>query len=207
MDVVHNMYENKCKTPSDINEHLPTLLEYAQQCETIVECGVRNIVSTWAFLKGLLQNNSPTKKLVCVDIAKDPSIDNVIQLAKDHVDVQFIKADSAQVNVPHNYDLLFIDTWHIYGHLKRELEHHHARVNKWIIMHDTEIDKLLGESIRCGSNIQQQMLQSGYSYTDVLNGLGKAIDEFLENHPEWQIEKIYTNNNGLTVLKRVAAPK
>lgn len=204
MDVIHNMYEDKCKTPSDINEHLPTLFHYAQQSESIVECGVRNIVSTWAFLKGLLLNNSPTKKLVCVDIAKDPSIDNVIQLTNGLVDMQFIQADSAKVNVPHDYDLLFIDTWHVYGHLKRELEHHHARVKKWIIMHDTEIDKLLGESIRCGSDIQQQMLQSGYSYVDVLNGLGKAIDEFLKNHPEWQIEKVFNNNNGLTVLKRVA---
>lgn len=201
---ITQMYENKCETPSDINQHLPTLMAYAQQAETIVECGVRNIVSTWAFLKGLLSNNSSTKKLVCVDIQKDHSIDNVIQLVNQHVDMQFIEANSATVHIPHNYDILFIDTWHVYGHLKRELEHHHSKVNKWIIMHDTEVDKILGESIRCGSNIQQQMLQTGYSYEDVLNGLQKAITEFLQAHPEWQIEKVFTNNNGLTILKRVS---
>jgi hypothetical protein len=43
-------YEELCKMPSDINEHLPTLYRYAKECESVLECGVRGCVSSWAFL-------------------------------------------------------------------------------------------------------------------------------------------------------------
>jgi hypothetical protein len=33
-------------------------------------------------------------------------------------------------------------------------------------------------------------------------GLNAAINEFLESNPQWSIEEVFTNNNGLTVLKR-----
>ena len=35
------------QTPSDINEHLPTIIKYGQECDHITEMGVRGIVSTW----------------------------------------------------------------------------------------------------------------------------------------------------------------
>ena len=38
------------KHPSDINEHVPTLLEYGQKCDHITEMGVRWIISTWVWL-------------------------------------------------------------------------------------------------------------------------------------------------------------
>ena len=38
------------ETHSDINEHIPALINYAQQCDHITEMGVRWIVSTWAFM-------------------------------------------------------------------------------------------------------------------------------------------------------------
>jgi hypothetical protein len=33
-------------------------------------------------------------------------------------------------------------------------------------------------------------------------GLWKAIEEFLEINPHWSVHERYTNNNGLTILKR-----
>jgi len=39
------------QAPSDINEHLPALREYASKCGTVAELGVRTKVSTYAFLK------------------------------------------------------------------------------------------------------------------------------------------------------------
>ena len=38
---------------------------------------------------------------------------------------------------------------------------------------------------------------------DIRTGLSKAIEEFLAAHTEWKIHEVYTNNNGLTALKRV----
>jgi hypothetical protein len=47
---------------------LQTLYNYSTQCNSIVECGIRSAVSTWAFLHGLLDNGSEIKELICVDI-------------------------------------------------------------------------------------------------------------------------------------------
>jgi len=33
-------------TPSDINEHIPAIIKYGSECETITEMGVRGIFST-----------------------------------------------------------------------------------------------------------------------------------------------------------------
>lgn len=46
-------YKQRVMIPSDINEHLPTLREYTLKCNSVVECGVRNIVSSFAFAVGL----------------------------------------------------------------------------------------------------------------------------------------------------------
>ena len=54
------------QTPSDINEHVPTLLKYGQECDHITEMGVRWIVSTWVWLA------CAPKKLIAYDI-HDPS--------------------------------------------------------------------------------------------------------------------------------------
>jgi hypothetical protein len=119
-----------------------------------------------------------------------------------NIDMSFVKGDSAKTPIK-PVDLLFIDTWHIYGHLKRELEFHHANVAKYIIMHDTTVDAFQGESIRSGWNTAQQAATSGYPEAEIRKGLKPAIDEFLVAHPEWTVKEVFTNNNGLTVLQRV----
>jgi hypothetical protein len=205
-DTINREYMTRCRTPSDINEHLSTLYEYAKECSVIVECGVRSMVSTWAFLKGLIDSRRDAdKKLYCVDIQNVPYIENICKHVEELVQMKFLLHDSATVIVPEEtYDLLFIDTWHIYGHLKRELELHHTKVKKYMILHDTEVDKIVGESIRCNWNIEEQMRTSGYTREDITTGLQRAIDEFLVKHgDEWELHKVYTNNNGLTILKRV----
>ena len=52
MNKLQEIYEGLCSTPSDINEHLPTLKKYAEECEHITEMGVRWVVSTYALLMG-----------------------------------------------------------------------------------------------------------------------------------------------------------
>lgn len=100
-------------------------------------------------------------------------------------------------------ELLFIDTWHIYGHLKRELARWHSSVTRWIILHDTTVDEWVGETIRNSWDAKAQSAQHGYLVGEITKGLWPAIEEFLDEHPEWSLEKRFTNNNGLTVLKRV----
>lgn len=133
---VVSRYTALCAQPSDINEHLPTLRRYAAQSSSVVEMGVRGVVSSWALLLGLIESSGESTSLIGVDI-ESCAYEPVIQAASANgVDAKFILGDSAKVDVPPR-DLLFIDTWHVYGHLKRELAKHHASTRKYIILHDT----------------------------------------------------------------------
>jgi len=188
-------------SPSDINEHLPTLFEYTKKCDSVVECGVRNIVSSYAFASGLIGN--PKNSYVLVDPYKSNTIDNFLNLCKNEgINAKFIQESDIKCPL-FETDLLFIDTWHVYGHLKRELAYWNSSVKKYIIMHDTTVDEWHGETIRNGWNAQQQSIETGIPVDEINKGLWPAIEEFLQKHPEWKIEKRFINNNGLTILTRV----
>jgi len=62
MDLFLNKYNCYCKSRSDINEHLPTLYQYSQECEIVIELGVRDVISSYALIYGLLNNKKQTKK-------------------------------------------------------------------------------------------------------------------------------------------------
>ena len=61
-------YNIRVNTISDIFEHLPTLRKYSLECESILELGVRNCVSSWALALGLLENGKKSKLLFMNDI-------------------------------------------------------------------------------------------------------------------------------------------
>lgn len=197
---LEQLYTRKCREYSDIFEHLPVLREYSSKCSTVVECGVRNIVSSYAFACGL-KNNSQNK-YVLVDPYKSNQIDNFLKLCKtENVNASFVNQSDLECPLVET-DLLFIDTWHVYGHLKRELAYWHSSVRKYIIMHDTTVDEWIGETIRNRWNAVEQSAKSGIPVDEINKGLWPAIVEFLQSNPEWKIEKRYTNNNGLTILVR-----
>lgn len=190
----------KCLTPSDINEHLATLYAYTKRCTSVVECGVREIVSSYSFAAGLV--GTPGNSYTMIDLYKSTSMDPFLEMcAREHVNARFLKGSDTECE-PIETDLLFIDTWHVYGHLKRELAHWHSHVRKYILLHDTTVDEVYGESIRAGADTAAQSRESGYPEEEIRRGLGPAVTEFLEAHPEWVLEKKYTHNNGLTVLAR-----
>jgi len=197
---MEKLYLTNSKTPSDINEHLPTLLEYTKQCDSVVECGVREICSSYAFALGLKENVNNCYTLV--DPYKSNKIDGFLDLCKDEgINASFIEQSDLECPLIET-DLLFIDTWHIYAQLKRELAYWHSSVKKYIIMHDTTVDEWAGETIRSRSNGINEAKESGFPIEEIMRGLWPAIDEFLKEHPEWKLEKRYTNNNGLTILSR-----
>lgn len=176
---IEQIYQAKCRDNSDICQHLPTLKAYAQKCTTVVELGVRSIVSTWAFLAAV------PYRLISVDIQHpsfykdyDPhgcNLELVEKLAREQgTRFQFIQADSRSVLVP-SCDLMFFDTLHTYEQLRDELGQHAYKVMKYMIFHDTETYK---------------------------KELMPAIEEYLESHPQWMIDKVFTNNNGLLILQR-----
>ena len=62
MEKIDEKFKINCLEPSDINEHLPTLLKYGKECEHITELGIRWVSSTWPLLL------SNPKKMISVDI-------------------------------------------------------------------------------------------------------------------------------------------
>lgn len=192
------------KNSSDIMEHLPTLYRYAKECDSVFETGVRGCVSSWAFLYGLLDNKTENKKCLFLNDINVCDINDVLNVSKqfDNIDVTYEWKNNLLLNFKQNYDLTFIDTWHVYGQLKRELNKFSKITNKYIILHDTTIDGIKGETIRLGLDARKQSAQTGIPVREICKGLSYAIKEFLHDNPEWYIKEVFTNNNGLTILAR-----
>jgi len=168
-NLIKKNYELLCinkfpnKNSSDIMEHLCTLYNYSKECNSVFETGVRGCISSWAFLKGLLDNNEniQTKKLFLNDI-NICEIDDLISVSKNfNINICYEWKNNLLINLEENYDITFIDTWHIYGQLKRELDKFSNFTNKYIILHDTTIDEFEGETIRVGWYAEKQSKESG----------------------------------------------
>jgi hypothetical protein len=215
MSLLEAKYITLCNTPCDINEHLPTLKTYAQECSSVFETGVRGVVSSYALLYGLVENKNTTDKVIFLNDIEHCDIDEFKKLAEINfvsVKYQWINNLNLAFLNNENYDLTFIDTWHVYGQLKRELEKFSKITNKYIIMHDTEIDGIYGETKRAGGHYNNlyvsNKLDNIVNITkipkhEILNGLQPAIDEFLIANTDWILDKQFKNNNGLTILKKV----
>jgi len=186
--LIRDNYQQACKTPSDINEHLEVLYDLAKECTHITEMGVRSVVSTWAFM---YRNPSV---LVGIDIHVHPNIDIALNA---YPKWKFIQADTLKIDIEPT-DLLFIDTLHIYSQLKKELFKHGYKAKKYIVLHDTTTYGTSDEP----TDWQTPEIMENYQ-TENKKGLMPAVNEFLEFNKEWYIYRQYTNNNGLTILKRL----
>lgn len=178
---IDSLYHMKLNEPSDINEHLPTLKIYAEQCDHVTEFGVRGVVSTYAFMMG----RPKVMRSYDLNPVENFGVDSdylTFLAAHNGIDFQFLVGNTLEIEIEQT-DLLFIDTLHVYGQLKQELELHNSKVNKFIILHDTETFGDVGENGEIG--------------------LWPAVEEFINDNKNWKIQARYINNNGLTILSRV----
>jgi hypothetical protein len=197
MKNIETIYQINCQETSDINEHLPTLLDYGKKCDHITEMGVRWVSSTWALLM------AKPKKMISYDIVWNENISKVIELSKEYeLNYDFIKADVLTIEIEET-DLLFIDTLHTYNQLISELLKHSDKVLKYIILHDTETFGFIDE------RVYEHASDVVKSIKNDKQGLWVAVTEFLESEKgkNWELEKKYTNNNGLSILKKVSYDK
>ncbi len=203
MEIIKHKFETLCSTSSDINEHLPTLYKYAMECNSIFETGVRGCISSWAFVHGLLNNNNGAPKNIYMNDIDECNITELLNATlNENITVEYVWKNNLTIDFDETFDLTFIDTWHVYAQLKRELEMFSKITNKYIIMHDTTVDEWQGESIRQNMNSVQQSIETGFPIEEINRGLWPAIEEFLQNNSEWTLHERFTNNNGLTILKR-----
>ena len=198
--MIRSKYDALCRMTSDINEHLPVLEMYSSRCLHVTECGVRTAISSYAFANALV--SKPGAKLIQVDPQSHPNIVEFQNIAtKEKLNSVFYAQSDLECPIE-TTDLLFIDTWHVYGQLKRELARWNSFVEKYIILHDTTVDEWYGETVRVGWNAEAQSREHGIPVDEIKKGLWPAISEFLNDHPEWKLELRLFNNNGLTVLSR-----
>jgi hypothetical protein len=204
MEAVRRRYESLCNQRSDIHEHLPTLYRYATQCQRIVELGVRGGVSSWALVYGLLDNHKPVKSILLNDTTPCPIQELLNTTQRTGITITTAWINDLELTLPESVDLVFIDTWHVYGQLKRELARFAPQTKKYIVLHDTTLDAVHGESIRNRHNLKARSEASGIPVDEIACGLWRAVEEFLAANPAWILKERYTNNNGLTILERLA---
>ena len=148
-----------------------------------------------------LQGN-PKNRYTLIDPFKSSNVQDFLGLCQRvGVDARFV-AESDLTCPLIETDLLFIDTWHVYAQLKRELTRWHSSVSKFIILHDTTIDAVKGESAQNGLNIDKQRQDSGFPADEIAKGLWPAVEDFLDSTPDWSLDLRLENNSGLTILRR-----
>ena len=189
-NTIEEMYNFTSSNPTDqkgknsmqwIAHYMPTLYEYTLKCNSVVEIGVNQVCSTWAFLKA-----KPEGGVLSIDIDLERSaymqkigLDKNIWLhwakhlsTQEQVAFNAQECSSLDVELP-DHDLLFIDSDHTYNQLSQELKLHGNKAQKYIIMHDTTL----------------------------FPELNRAINEFREVNTHFVVEKVFDNNPGLTILK------
>jgi len=200
------MHEMLQSQPSDINEHLEVLSVLAETCTSILELGTRLGTSTFSFIHGLSEQKSENKKFIyCVDPVLSPNANMLAKIANiANVQICFYPHLSLTFELAGNVDMLFIDSMHCYGVLKKELNRFHKQVNKFIVMHDTFVDAVESELVRTKQPVEPISEALKIPKSELEEGLQRAINEFLtENSDSWQLYEKYENNNGLTILKKI----
>lgn len=195
-----NQYDFHCQNPSDISEHLPVLKELVLDCRSVVEIGVRSMVSTWAILHGLSENRKNRPIYLGIDLELPPvkTLRKAKTLAKAAgISFNFWQANDMSIRTM-RADLLFIDSLHTYCHLTYELEKFSPKINKYIVLHDTS---------EPWGNRDDADYHGDYSeYPKHIDrnkkGLWPAVEDFLNTHPEWSLYQRYFNLHGFTILQR-----
>ena len=203
---VDDLVRNRLDNSSDIMEHLTTLRRYAETCDSVLETGVRGCISSWAFCLGLLDNQRDRPKELFMNDISPCEIQEILAVTDqfDNFKLRYQWINNLDLILDRTYDIVFIDTWHVYGQLKRELSKFHLVANKFIILHDTTVDEYNGEFLRLEdlSMLQQRSVETGFSVNEITCGLWPAVEEFIAAHPEWHVKERFTNNNGLTILAK-----
>jgi len=211
MDQLEMRYLRAASERSDIFEHVERLRRLADECTHVTQLGGHGAGgAAWAFLRGLARaDNWPPdgakKKWVCVAHEWDGRVAEVFRTAQACGIAHELRLGHDLDMELESTDLLFVDDWHAEGHVRRQLMRHHARVRRWIVLHDTTIDGMRSESVRLGEDIAERVRTSGYSLHEVVTGIWPAIEKFLAAHPHhWALAERLLHCNGLAILQRIA---
>ncbi len=173
------IYRQVCETPSDINEHLPTLylLALDMKAEKVIELGTRTGVSTVAWCHAMDETGGHVW-----------TVDPVDRLAFNHPRLTFVLGDDldadTQAQLPEVADIVFVDTIHSYEQTRAEIGAYKARVRSGgcMVFHDTSVER------------HEHLGADQPPFPTRL-----AVDEWVEAEG-LEVER-WENNNGLTVVR------
>lgn len=186
-----NIIEDVVNGSGDSDKHLMTLFSIAigMKSKKILELGVRNGKTTLPLLLAAKMNNG---SVVSVDI--EDTIFNPPDELKPHF--EFIKKDALQylhdVSKEEPFDLIYIDDWHAYEHVKKELEYIDQLVSPKtvILLHDLMYGNH-APHYHCDLTLKSGQWAGGGPY--------RAVAEL--NPQFWEFSTIPVNN-GLTLLRK-----
>lgn len=177
---LEDVYNQLVETPSDINEHLPTLVDLCKRTDakTIIELGVRMATSTIAWLKGAEDVDA---QVWSVDVDTPPPL--------QHERWSFIPGNDLDPfvvqSLPDDADIVFIDTNHEYQQTLDELNTYadKLRPGGCFVLHDWAVEK-----------------HEHHTTEQPPFPVKTAVEEFVEKSGG-KLET-WENNNGLAVIWR-----
>ena len=190
MELMNRTLKTKNDGETQYFEHVLTFFSIALQMKTkkILELGVRNGGSSYPFLVACKVLGG---HLTSVDISN-----TVWKAPPDLAEYQtFIESDAIEFlkKNEEKYDLIYVDDWHSYPHVKKELEEidRISDENTIILLHD-----LMGQS--CHPHFYNPINENESSEWG-LGGPYRAVEELDKNKWEWMTIPI---NHGLTILRK-----
>lgn len=178
---LYTEYMQFCNIQSDINEHMPLIYELACKCTNTTEFGIGYGRSTRAFIAALLKTNGSH---ISYDLKILEGVPELFDRAeRANLDAIYLQENTLHIEIEPT-DMLLVDSHHTYKQVKEELELHGDKVAKYILFHDIV---LFGDEGQDMGSL----------------GIRPAIDDWMNDHPEWTIIEERLNNNGMLLLGKV----
>jgi len=185
-------------TTTSMTVHVATLRVLASHGSSVIELGVQFGDSSWGLLTGLVESHAGRQKRRMVSVDVEPSIvsSTVRSVAlANNVSYTFLQASSLHVKL-RPAELVFIDDLHAYAQVRAELAIYAPLALQYIVLHDTVSWRDRDE---CNDHRYRDRAICARQPTP---GIYRAVEEFLEKHPEWKVRSHTDRSAGLTVLKR-----
>jgi hypothetical protein len=197
-------YEAELRKTGNVEKHMPILFALASGFENITELGVHSVHSSWALARAAADGAARGERVTyrALDIARDNRVGELegVMRGCPGVAFSFTEADDLLVE-PWGSNFLFLDTWHTYKQLVRELAVWPPHVSHYIALHDTVLFAARDEDEGQASRRKEEL----FAGLPAKVGLDTALTEFLktEEGKRWRIWEKYANQNGVTVLERI----
>jgi len=171
---VDQTFEYYASKQSDFNEHFLKLQELAAQCEHVTECGSRDygVIPLLAGKPKILRSYNSQLDGAAFWKAEQLGEKNGIKVSICHDSFDAVEIEET--------DLLFYDP--AKSDLFADLERHHTKIRRFIVVHDTDI--------------------YGVKLPDGRPGLKLHLMRFMKAYPEWTVVYSTTTQYGLMVLSR-----